>query len=146
MESSRNVFDASPHSIFKNLVDNVGLAHAGEIFSKMTLENWIALAEKEWGSAFIALQSFDFASLYENDGWYKLYKIIISKSPTHIQYIPPNVTRDNKMRLTPSQYNELCDLAGDAYTSWGTSLNIEKERKELNIKNALEEFMEAIKS
>lgn len=112
--------------------------------SNMTVEKWITLAEKDWESAVSAMNSWEFDHLDTDDGWYRLYKVIISKSPEQIRHVQAVINvarfpiRDERRRLSDQQYNELCELAGDAYTQWKNE-PIEKARR---IKQAQEQFLQ----
>ena len=99
---------------------------------EMTNEKWIKFAKIDCVNAFeiIRIQDRD-SCLYDNNGWYKVYKVIISKYPSlikHIKTIDCAPRGHFHRRLTDQQYNELCELAGNVYTEFKNE-PIEKKRK-----------------
>lgn len=142
-------------NILRNLT-NVQTEGVGMFLeSNMTVEKWLTLAEKDWESAWGGINSWDLEHLYHDDGWYRIYKTIIPKNPSLIRnvstyvhflsqpYGRPFCELENewggvkRRRISDQQYNELCEMAGDAYTQWQNE-PIEKARR---IKQAQEQFL-----
>jgi phage terminase large subunit-like protein len=79
----------------------------------MSTEDWLTLgrSEREAESLITAVESWDIACLECDDGYYKVYKLIIERKPSYIQHV-------RKDRVTGDQYEKLCKLAGDEYVRW----------------------------
>jgi hypothetical protein len=85
-----------------------------DIICSISLDDYIKLCENEPLAVWGCIQTFDMDQLYHDDGWYKIYKSIITKHPENIIHVTKTfgvVNEPKKHRLTQSQYDELCDIA-----------------------------------
>jgi hypothetical protein len=98
--------------------------------------------EKVHVHGYLIQSSYDFDSLRNDNGWYKLYKIIISQDPKKIRHVPLHRI---STRLTEEQYAELCQLAGDDFTNWKNEHIVEKDKRIKQTKQATEEFLRALR-
>lgn len=102
----------------QKLIDNApkGLNNSQirELLNNLSVENWIDIAQNEHELVWTCIQSFNFEKLYTNDGWYKLYKVLLAKNPLrmkHVQKINHFTNGGYETRLTNEQYDELCNMS-----------------------------------
>jgi hypothetical protein len=82
----------------------------------LSSDEWVAISRDEPDVVWTCVQSFDLNNLYNNDGWYRVYKIILTYNPSYIKHIQPTIKflhglhGEFKTRLTTEQYDDLCQM------------------------------------
>jgi hypothetical protein len=111
-------------SLHRTLLDmDIEQDHLGfqDIINNITINEWLIFIELDFDKAWVALQSFQAKNLFNDNGWYEVYKSILQKRPEYLAHIPfyrspPEVKYEwelamyNKQRLTKLQSIDLCKL------------------------------------
>jgi hypothetical protein len=136
---------------------HIMLSKIGSALQELTLENWLSLCENESELVFQMLQTFDFNSLYENNGWYMLYKNILVKHPEYICHVPKYKApipqekvkwgwENNGLemqRLTQEQSDELHSSEFAKIKEY--EKEYEKKHKDEMLNNSIHELLTALK-
>ena len=118
-----------------------------EILHTMTPENWLSFCEEESELVFSWCNSQGADGLDNNDGWYRVYKVILEKHPQYIDEIIPvwRLLHENpKTRLTEQQYNDLREMP--MCRKYLDSKKLDQAFRQNNHELVLHEFMTLLKS
>jgi len=111
-----------------------------EFINTLSSDEWVAISRDEPDSVWTCIQSFDLNNLYNNDGWYRVYKVILTNDPSKIKHIQPIIRflhDESKSRLTSEQYDDLCKMCNSNKASAEALFEekIKKFREELTMVN-----------